>query len=30
MNKVLITEEMLFRQRLCEYANKKGVTKAGA
>lgn len=28
MNKVIITEEMLFRQRLCEYAKKKGVIKA--
>ena len=23
MNKVIITEEMVFRQRLCEYAKKK-------
>ena len=28
MIKVIITEEMRFRQRLCEYALKKGVTKA--
>ena len=28
MNKVIITEEMVFRQRLCEYAKKKGVIKA--
>ena len=28
MNKVIITEEMVFRQRLREYAKKKGVTKA--
>ena len=28
MNKVIITEEMRFRQRLCEYALKKGATKA--
>lgn len=28
MNKVIITEETLFRQRLCEYAKKKGVIKA--
>lgn len=28
MNKQIITEEMRFRQRLCEYAIKKGVSKA--
>ena len=28
MTKIVITEEMRFRQRLCEYAKKKGVTKA--
>lgn len=28
MNKVIITEEMRFRQRLCEYALKKGAMKA--
>ncbi len=27
MNKVIITEEMLFRQRLCEYAKKKVKSK---
>ena len=25
----IITEEMKYRQRLCEYALKNGVTKAG-
>ncbi len=28
MRKLIITEEMRYRQRLCEYALKKGVTKA--
>lgn len=28
MSKVIITEEMRFRQRLCEYAKKKGVIQA--